>query len=226
LGFEQKLPIRLSPRFSVEKAHEMQLRLSEQVIREDTLPDTIKYVAGVDVAYAKEISIGAVAVLDFASLSLVESKVVHLKTRFPYIPTLLSFREIPPAYSAVKKLEVETDTFLVDGQGIAHPYRLGFAAHLGLAINKPTIGVAKSLLCGKVEPVGGQEWAPLTDGGEIIGAEVVTKPGTRPIYVSVGHRVSLKRAIDLVRSCTRTYRIPEPIRRAHMLANEEKRQLT
>jgi deoxyribonuclease V len=221
VGFEQKLPIRLSPRFSVQKAHTMQLRLSEQVIREDTLPDTIKYVAGVDVAYAKEISIGAVAVLDFASLSLVESKIVRLKTRFPYIPTLLSFREIPPAYSAIKKLEVEPDAFLVDGQGIAHPYRLGFAAHLGLAINKPTIGVAKSLLCGKVEPVGGQGWAPITDGREIIGAEVVTKPGTRPMYVSVGHLVSLKRAIDVVRSCTRTYRIPEPIRRAHMLANEK-----
>lgn len=199
----------------------MQLRLFEQVIREDTLPDSIRYVAGVDVAYAKGTSIGAVAVLDFASLSLVESKVAHLKTRFPYIPTLLSFREIPPAYSAIKKLEVEPDVFLVDGQGIAHPYRLGFAAHLGLAIERPTIGVAKSRLYGKVEPVGGQGWAPLTDGGEIIGAEVVTKAGTKPIYVSIGHRVSLKRAIEIVRDCTRTYRIPEPTRRAHILANEE-----
>jgi deoxyribonuclease V len=226
LRIEQKLPIRLSPRFSVEKAHAMQLRLSKQVIREDTLPNSIKYVAGVDVAYAKGMSIGAVAVLDFASLSLAESKVVRLKTRFPYVPTLLSFREIPPAYSAIKKLEAQPDLFLVDGQGIAHPYHLGFAAHLGLAIKRPTIGVAKSLLCGKVEPVSGQGWAPITDRGEIIGAEVVTKPGTRPMYVSVGHLVSLKRAIDVVRSCTQTYRIPEPIRRAHMLANEEKRKLT
>jgi len=95
-----------------------------------------------------------------------------------------------------------------------------------LAIDQPTIGVAKSILCGKVEPVGGQGWAPLTDGAEIIGAEVVTKPGTRPIYVSVGHRVSLKRAIDVVKNCTRTYRIPEPIRRAHMLANEERGKIS
>jgi len=226
LGFEHKLPIRLSQKFSTEKAHAMQLRLSEQVIREDTLPDSIKYVAGVDVAYAKGISIGAVAVLDFASLSLVESKVVRLKTQFPYIPTLLSFREVPPACSAIKKLEAEPDVFLVDGQGIAHPYRLGFATHLGLVIKRPTIGVAKSLLCGKVEPVGEQGWAPLMDGAEIIGAEVVTKPGTRPIYVSIGHRVSLRKAIDVVRSCTRTYRIPEPIRRAHILANEEKRKFS
>ena len=203
----------------------MQLRLSKQVILEDTLPETINYVAGVDVAYMKGMSIGAVAVLDFASLSLVESQVVHLKTRFPYIPTLLSFREIPPAYSAIKKLQTQPDVFLVDGQGFAHPYRLGFATHLGLAIDRPTIGVAKSLLCGKVEQVGEEGWAPLTDGGEIIGAEVVTKPGTKPIYVSIGHRVSLRRAIEIVRNCTRTYRIPEPVRRAHMLANEEKRGL-
>ena len=225
MGFKQKLPIKLSPRFSAKKAHAMQLHLSKQVIREDTLPETINYVAGVDVAYAKGISIGAVAVLDFASLSLVESQVVCLKTRFPYIPTLLSFREIPPTYSAIKKLRTRPDVFLVDGQGFAHPYRLGFATHLGLAIDSPTIGVAKSLLCGKVEPVDEHGWAPLTDGEEIIGAEVVTKPGTKPVYVSVGHRVSLRRAIEIVRSCTRTYRIPEPIRRAHILANEEKRKL-
>jgi deoxyribonuclease V len=219
------LPIKLSPRFSAKKAHAMQLRLSKQVVHEDTLPKTINYVAGVDVAYTQGISIGAVAVLDFASLSLVESQVVRLKTRFPYIPTLLSFREIPPAYSAIKKLQTQPDVFLVEGQGFAHPYRLGFATHLALAIDAPTIGVAKNLLCGKVEPVGEHGWAPLTDREEVIGAEVVTKLGTKPIYVSVGHRVSLKRAIDIVRSCARNYRIPEPIRRAHILANEKKGSL-
>ncbi len=219
------MPIKLSPRFSAKKAHATQLRLSRQVIHEDTLPETINTVAGVDVAYAKGTSIGAVAVLDFASLSPVESQVVHTKTRFPYIPTLLSFREIPPAYSAIKKLQISPDVFLVDGQGFAHPYRLGFAAHLALAIDAPAIGVAKNLLCGKIEPVGERGWAPITDGGEVIGAKVVTKPETKPIYVSVGHRISLERAIDVVRSCARPYRIPEPIRRAHMLADEEKRNL-
>jgi deoxyribonuclease V len=203
----------------------MQLKLSKRVIHEDTLPESVRYVAGVDVAYAKGTSIGAVAVLDFASLSLVESRVVRLKTRFPYVPTLLSFREVPPAYSAIKKLEVKPDVFLVDGQGIAHPYRLGFAAHLGLVIDRPTIGVAKSLLCGKAEPVGERGWAPLKDGEEIIGAVVVTKLGRKPVYVSVGHRVSLERAIEIVRNCTRVYRIPEPIRRAHIIATEEKREL-
>jgi deoxyribonuclease V len=217
------LPIKLSPTFSIKKAHAMQLRLSKHIIHEDTLPETISYVAGVDVAYTKDTSIGAVVVLDFDSLSPVESRAVRLKTRLPYIPTLLSFREIPPAYSAIKKLQTQPDVFLVDGQGFAHPYRLGFATHLGLAINRPTIGVAKSLLCGKVVSAGEHGWSPLMDGKEIIGAEVVTKLGTKPIYVSVGHRVSLRRAIDIVKNCTRTYRIPEPIRRAHILANEKKK---
>jgi len=219
------LPIKLSPRFSAEKAHAMQLRLSNQAIREDTLPETINYVAGVDVAYAKGISVGAVVVLGFASLSIIESQVVRLKTRFPYIPTLLSFREIPPAYSAIKKLRTRPDVFLVDGQGFAHPYRLGFATHLGLVIDAPAIGVAKNLLCGKVESAGKSAWSPIMDGAEIIGAQVVTKPGAKPIYVSVGHRVSLRRAINIVKKCTGFYRIPEPIRRAHILANEEKRKI-
>lgn len=219
------MPTKLNPRFSTEKAHATQLRLSKQIIHEDTLPQTVNQVAGVDVAYAKGTSIGAAVVLDFSSLSPIESKVVRLKARFPYMPTLLSFREIPPAYSAMKKLRTRPDVFLVDGHGFAHPYRLGFATHLGLITDRPTIGVAKSLLCGKVESVGGQGWSPLKDGGEIVGARVVTKPGTKPIYVSVGHRISLKRAVDIVESCTRTYRIPEPIRKAHILANEEKRKL-
>ncbi len=217
------MPVKLNQKFSIEKAHKMQLQLSKQVIREDQLPDTINYVAGVDVAYTQETSIAAVAVLDFNSLSLVESQVARLKTRFPYIPTLLSFRELPPTLSAINKLRVQPDVFLVDGQGIAHPYRFGFAAHFGLEINRPTIGVAKSLLCGKVEHSEAQGWAPITDKGEVIGAASVTKSEQKPIYVSIGHRVSLERAINIVMDCTRNYRIPEPLRRAHMIAGEEKR---
>jgi len=216
------LPVKLSPRFSVKKAHMMQLQLSKQVIREDRLPKTINYVAGVDVAYAKGMSIGVVAVLDFDSLSLVESRVARLKTQFPYIPTLLSFREVPPAFSAIRKLQTQPEVFLVDGHGIAHPYRLGFAAHLGLVIDRPTIGVAKNLLCGKSETIMNRRWVPIKDKGETIGAAVVTKPRQKPIYVSVGHRVSLKKAIDIVMRCTQKGRIPEPIRRAHMTASEEK----
>jgi len=216
---------KLNPKFSVKKAHEMQLRLSQKLIFEDTLPDIVDYVAGVDVAYLEGTSVAAVAVLDLSTLSQVEFQVAHVKTCFPYIPTLLSFREIPPAYSAIKKLHNKPDVFLVDGQGFAHPYGLGFASHLGLILDKPTIGVAKSLLCGKVEQNVEGGWAPLNYKGEVIGAEVVTKQGTKPVYVSVGHRVSLKRATEIVLECTGKYRLPEPIRRAHITAGEEKRRL-
>ncbi len=217
---------RLSPNFSVEKAHAMQLRLSKRVIREDLLPEAIRYVAGVDVAYARGLSVGAVVVLDFASLSPTELQASSVKTRFPYIPTLLSFREVPPALSAIRKLRVQPDVFLVDAHGIMHPYRLGFAAHLGLVVDRPTIGVAKSPLCGKPEPLKGGRWAPIRDGGEVIGAEVVTKAEERPVYVSVGHRASLETAIDIVIGCTRAHRIPEPTRQAHILAGKEKRKLS
>ena len=220
-----KLRTKLSPRFSVKKAHAMQWQLSKKVVDEDRLPKKIRYVAGVDVAYAKGVSIGAATVLDPNSLSLIESQVAYCKTRFPYIPTLLSFREIPPAFSAIKKLKTHPDVFLVDGQGIAHPYRLGLAAHLGLVIDKPTIGVAKSLLCGKVEPFNNRRWAPITDKEEVIGAAVVSKPGRKPIYLSVGHQVSLEKSIQIVMQSTQVYRIPEPIRKAHIIANEEKRKI-
>lgn len=216
---------RLSPKFSVEKAHAMQLQLSERVIREDVLPETVRYVAGVDIAYTRAVSIGAAVTLDFTSLSPVESRVSSVKTRFPYIPTLLSFREVPPALSAIRKLRVQPDVFLVDAHGIMHPYRLGFAAHLGLVVDRPTIGVAKSPLCGESEPLKGGRWAPIIDGGEIVGAKVVTKSGERPVYVSVGHKVSLETAIDIVVDCTRAHRIPEPARRAHVIASEERRKL-
>jgi len=220
------LPNKLSPKFSVKKAHEIQLRLSKKLIFEDTLPESVDYVAGVDVAYLNGTSVGAVAVLDLSTLSQVEVQVANVKTCFPYIPTLLSFREIPPAYSAIRKLHIEPDVFLVDGQGFAHPYGLGFASHLGLILDKPSIGVAKSLLCGNVEQnVEGGRVAPLKDEGEVIGAVVVTKQGTKPVYVSVGHKVSLERAVRLVMDCVGKYRLPEPIRRAHIIANEEKRRL-
>ena len=219
------MPIKLNPKFNVKKAHEMQLRLSKKLIFEDTLPEAVDYVAGVDIAYLEGTSVGAVAVLDLSTLSQVEFQVAHVKTCFPYIPPLLSFREIPPAYSAITKLHNNPDVFLVDGQGFAHPYGLGFASHLGLLLDKPTIGVAKSLLCGKVEQNVEYRWAPLNYKGAVIGTEVVTKQGTKPVYVSVGHRVSLKRATEIVMECTGKYRLPEPIRRAHIIANEEKRRL-
>ena len=224
MGFKWELPTKLSPKFFAKKAYEIQLRLSKKLVFEDTLPEFVSYVAGVDIAYLKGSSVGAAAVLDFRDLALVEFQVAHIKTHFPYIPTLLAFREIPPAYSAISRLRIESDVFLVDGQGFAHPYGLGFASHLGLILDKPTIGVAKSLLCGEAEQNVAGGWAPLYYKGAVIGTEVVTRQGTKPVYVSVGHKVSLKRATEIVVECKGKYRIPEPIRRAHMIANEDKRR--
>jgi len=216
----------VGPKFSAEKAHKAQLRLSKQIIFKDRLPEKIRLVAGVDVAYVREASIGAVAVLDYDSLTLVESKTAFCKTRFPYIPTLLSFREIPPTVLSVKKLQVQPDAYLVDGHGFAHPYRCGFASHLGLVLNKPAIGVAKGRLVGEVESVEVEkDVAFLRHEGEVVGATVTTKPGCEPVYVSVGHMVSLETAIKIVKHCARDNRIPEPILRAHELATREKRKI-
>ncbi len=224
--FRPEQLVQSNSKFSVDKARAMQRRLSKEVVRDDRIPEKIRFVAGVDVAYVGKISVGAATVLSYESLALIESQVAHVKTQFPYIPTLLSFREIAPTFTAIKQLKTQADVFLVDGQGIAHPYRLGFASHLGLMIDKPTIGVAKSILCGEVKDMTREGWAPLVDRGEIVGAAVTTKVGRRPVYVSIGHKVSLKRAIEIVKRCararTRTHRIPEPIFTAHKIANEEK----
>lgn len=217
--------LNMKSNFSVEKAHAMQLRLSKQIIFKDKLPEKIRFVAGVDVAYIKDMSIGAVAVLDYSSLELIESQTAHCKTSFPYIPTLLSFREVPPAVLSIKKLRLQPDVFLVDAHGFAHPYRCGFASHLGLVIGKPTIGVAKRRLFGNIKKMKGREnIALLRNKKEVIGAVVTTKRGCKPVYVSVGHMVSLERAIKIVQHCAHHNRIPEPILKAHQIATAEKRK--
>jgi deoxyribonuclease V len=214
------------PAFSVKKAHETQVQLSKRILFRDKLPRRLRLVAGVDVAYTEAMSVGAVAVLDYDSLKLVEARTAICKTRFPYIPTLLSFREIPPTVSSIRKLQSHPDVFLVDGHGFAHPYRCGFASHLGFVLGRPTIGVAKSKLVGEVERVKGEEdLAFLRQEGEIIGAAVVTKRGSKPIYVSVGHMVSLETAVAIVNHCVRNNRIPEPILKAHEVATAEKRKI-
>jgi len=212
--------------FSVKKAHETQLRLSKSIIFKDNLPKKVRLVAGVDVAYTGEVSIGAVAVLNYDSLELVESEAVCCRTLFPYVPTLLSFREIPPTVLAIRKLKTQPDVFLVDGQGYAHPYGCGFASHLGLAISKPTIGVAKSRLFGEPEKSRNKtDVTLLKHKEEIIGVVVKTKSNCKPVYVSVGHMISLETAIKIVRHCARDNRVPEPILKAHETANTEKRKI-
>jgi len=213
-------------KFSAEIAHEAQLRLSKQIVFEDRLPEKIRVVGGVDAAYEKGMSIGAAAVLNYDSLALVESQTSLTKTSVPYIPTLLSFREIPPTLASIKKLTVQPDVFLVDGHGFAHPYRCGYASHLGLVIKKPTIGVAKGRLFGEVDSDETEkDVCLLKHNGEVIGAAVRTSLEREPIYVSVGHMISLETAIRVVKHCACGNRIPEPIMKAHELAAQEKRKI-
>src|SRR4030043_1510787 len=211
--------------FSVRKARKAQIRLAKKLILEDRLPSKIRLVAGVDVAYAKNLSIGAVAVVNYDSLELIESQIAVCETQIPYIPTVLSFREIHPSVMSIRKLKTQPDLFLVDGQGYAHPYRCGFASHLGLVIRKPTIGAAKSRLLGETVNAPTEENIPfLKHKNEIIGAAVSTSHGSKPVYVSTGHMVSLDTAIEIIKHCTQKNRIPEPLLKAHEIATEEKRK--
>ena len=163
---------------------------------------------------------GAVVVLEYPELRVVETKVARGKLELPYIPGLLSFRESPLTLAACHELATTPDLILVDGQGIAHPRRLGLASHLGLFLNTPTIGCAKSILCGNHEVLGDEpgSYAEILDRGEIIGAALRTKLRVRPVYVSIGHKVDLNTAIYWVMNCCRGYRLPEPTRLAHLAA--------
>lgn len=215
-------PKKLDNNFSVKKAHYAQTALCKKIVAEDHLPKQIKRVAGVDVAYFEDKAIGAVVVLDYISLEALEEQTAIIANKIPYIPTLLSFREIPPAMACIKKLKLQPDVFLVDAQGYAHPYRCGFASHLGLALNRPTVGVAKSRLIGEAMEFEGK--VLLVDRDEVVGAAVTTKQGCKSVYVSVGHLTSLETSVKIVLHCSKR-RIPEPLLKAHNLAAKTKKDL-
>ena len=208
-------------RVSIDQAVDIQLRLAAQVFRSGEV-GTPHFIAGVDISADKGqgVATGAVVVLQYPELEVVETKVVNDKLNFPYIPGLLSFREAPLILAACQKLTITPDLILVDGQGIAHPRRMGLASHIGLFLNSPTIGCAKSLLCGAHQLPGAKPggYAEVVDNGETIGAALRTKLGTKPIYVSIGHKIDLPTAIYWVMKCCQGYRIPEPTRLAHLAA--------
>jgi len=183
----------------------------------------IKYVAGLDVSYAKESNImwAGVVVLDFPSLNKAEERWSQKKVSFPYIPGLLSFREIPALIDALRKMEIEPDLIFCDGQGIAHPRGLGLASHLGILLNKSTIGCAKSPLVGTYNQVGERKgnYAYLIHQNRIIGAVVRTRSKVKPIFVSPGYGVMLNDCVKFVLETCSKYRIPEPTRQAHLLVN-------
>lgn len=212
---------------SAKEAVALQQRLKDQVVVEDRL-GPVRRVAGVDVAFEEGGSMtrAAVVVLALPGLSLVDEAVARRPTRFPYIPGLLSFRETPAVLDALERLKLDPDLLLCDGQGLAHPRRFGIACHLGLIADIPSVGVAKSRLVGAhAEPEDRRgAWTPLLDRGERVGAALRTRPGTQPIYVSVGHRIGLQTAIDYVMGCTTRYRLPETTRQADRLSRREPEQ--
>lgn len=208
---------------TVEEATNIQESLQNQVITTDKLNEPIQYVAGVDMGFLEDgkMSRAAVAVLSFPDLQVIETSVAYRPTIFPYIPGFLSFREIPAIIDALEKIRTIPNIILCDGQGIAHPRRFGLACHLGILVDIPTIGVAKSWLIGKYEelPEARGNWQPLIHNDETIGAVLRTRTKVKPLYISSGHRISLTTAIDYVLRCTPKYRLPETTRIADKLAS-------
>lgn len=202
---------------SESEAQNLQAELAKQVVTRNCLRD-VQTVAGVDVAYDKHSNklVAAVVVLDAHSLAIVDSATAEDIERFPYIPGLFSFRELPPIAMALKQLTTTPDLIVCDGQGIAHPRRFGLACHLGVLFDVPTIGCGKTRLVGEADEPGNNrgDFSPLIDRGEVIGRLLRTQTGIKPVYVSVGHKVSLPTASEWVLRLATQYRLPETTRQS------------
>jgi deoxyribonuclease V len=210
----------------VEEAIALQKRLRPLVQRTDGVKlEDVQTVAGIDASY-RDKARAAVVVLSFPGMERLDVAVAARESVFPYVPGLLSFREGPVVLDALAKLSMQPDLLIFDGQGYAHPRRFGLASHLGVYLDRPSIGCAKSRLIGSYkepdpEPGNG---TPLLDRGEVIGAVLRTKARTKPIFISVGHKIDLEMAVEVVLRCLRGYRLPEPTRLAHNLTDAAARQ--
>ncbi len=208
-----------------KQAIEIQEKLRNQVIQQPLADDAIHHVAGVDVGFprGKEIARAALAVFDYGSLQLVDQALAEFPVTFPYVPGLLSFREIPVILSALKKLTIMPDMLIIDGHGLAHPRRFGLACHLGVLLDLPAIGCGKSILIGEHNQLDENRgsFTNLTTNGEIVGGVVRTRDRVKPVYISIGHQVDLPSAIRIILNCGGGYRLPEPTRWAHRLASSK-----
>jgi len=202
-----------------KEAVEIQIKLQRK-IRLNSSTREVHLVAGADASFSKAEGLvhGAVSILSFPNLELVERKTATLRLSFPYIPGLLTFREGPVLLECFKGIKNTPDVVLFDGQGVAHPRRMGIATHLGILLDRPSIGCAKTPLYGgfrlPANSKGAYEYVK-DEEGDVIGACLRTRPGVKPVFVSVGNRIDLLTAIDIVLRCTKRYRIPEPLRDAH-----------
>jgi deoxyribonuclease V len=207
---------------SPNEAKRIQRRLASEV-EETPLPDTVETVAGIDVSVRDDTAQAAVAVLRMPDLEIVDRALHRTEVPFPYVPGLLSFREMPAVLPALDTLGTTPDVLVSDSHGRAHPRRFGLACHVGVLLDVPTIGVAKSILVGEPQGELGSEKGsrvPLVDDGETVGTALRTRTDVNPVYVSVGHRCTLDDAAALMLDCSPTYKIPEPTRQAHRLSRE------
>lgn len=208
-------------KLSIAEARTLQSELSSRVVRSGDVVNP-RYIAGIDVSASRFSKSGraSIVVLDASSLHPVETCCAEGALHFPYIPGYLSFREAPLIMEAWQKLKTRPDLLMVDGQGIAHPRRFGIATHLGLLLDMPSVGCAKSRLTGQHAALQGEagSCSLLTDNGEVIGAVVRTKGLVKPLYISIGHKIGLESAIHWVLKCCRGFRLPEPTRLAHLAA--------
>jgi deoxyribonuclease V len=210
-----------------QDARRLQERGRQQVVQRDRLA-SVRRVAGADVSYDRgsPVLFAAVVVLDVRSGEVVGTAGVRGRARFPYVPGYLSFRELPPLLDAFGRLRTLPDLVLCDGQGLAHPRRFGLACHLGVVLDVPTIGCAKSRLIGSYREPGRRRGCHrrLLDEGDVIGEVVRTQDGVKPVFVSIGHRVSLEKARHWVLRMARRYRLPDPVRKAHAEVNRLRRE--
>jgi deoxyribonuclease V len=213
---------------SCREAIALQQRLAARVKVEDLLPEELHTVAGVDVSYQRggDVFFAAIVVLRLDDWTVVEEATASRRVSFPYVPGLLSFRELPVVLEAFRLLKTVPDAVLVDGQGIAHQRRLGLASHLGLWLDLATVGCAKSRLCGDHDPPGRKrgDRVPLLLDGEEVGVVLTTRQNVKPLFVSPGHKVDVAAAAELALRCAIRYRMPEPTRLAHHLANRCRRE--
>jgi deoxyribonuclease V len=210
--------------YDIAKWRAIQRGLAKKVIKQDCFSKPPKIVAGVDVAYSGDEAFSAVVLLDFENLELVETSTARSVVAVPYVPSFLFFREGEPMTEAIAKLNKMADVYLINAHGIAHPERCGCASQFGLTLDIATIGVAGEVLYGEVSESENGRTKYVKDGEEIIGAALLSKAVSKPIYVSVGHKVSLKSAIEIIQKTTKGNRMPEPLRLAHLASNEAKRK--
>ena len=214
------------PEGLLKKLEKTQLTLASKVVLEDGFKEPIELVAGVDVAFRGDVAYGACVLLSYPDLRVLEVSTSEVEVRLPYVPGFLAFREVPAMLKALRGLSQKPDVVLVDAQGIAHPRRCGEATHLGVVAGVPTVGVAKRKLYGRyrLEPVWPDTWTLLYDDeGEPLGFVYLSKARCRPIIISPGHMVSFSSALEIVRSCVKGHKLPEPTRLAHLKASEAAR---